>query len=239
MGDNGISQNHPSKPDQVLLSLAKELKEPLTFIARQAEFSKNSLQNESADVIERTAQEALGLIDSYLLSAKTQFGQLELRLEPVGLGALLTDVAHRLDSQAKRNSYTLEFAMDYHKPVMVDRRAFTTSLVCLAQILLTPHNDKKNRVIKLSAFKRSGQKAMAGVLSSNTAGFSDKSIHEAIVNQGVVNQALKGSASLSGIQLVMANSLASAMQSSVSAIKYRNLKGLGIEVIKSEQMALI
>lgn len=221
-----------------MLALAKELKNPLTFIARQAEFYKSLSSEDAMGQIEQSASEALMLIDSYLLSAQTQHGQLRLSLEPIGLGSLLFDTANQINPLAKKNSYSLEIACEYNHPVMVDKRAFIASLFCLSQIFLVPHDDKKPRTLRIKAYKKRDNQVLAGVFSSFFGGLSEEELVNAINSSGYVNQSIKDSVN-SGVQLAVAESLANSMQSFIRPIKSSRQRGLGLEVFKSEQLSLI
>lgn len=239
LGDQKSSGGLLSSPDQVLQGLVRELKNPLLFIARQAEFSSGSGDSSAFSVIEQSAQEALQLIDSYLLTAQSEYGQKQLPLEPIGLGSILYEVAHQLDPLAKKKNYHIEVETKYTRPVMVDRRAVEAALSCLAQLILIPHGEKRGKVLRLSAFKRPGEQIIAGVLSNGSAGFKDKDLRRAVGLHGRSHMAVNSEGTGSGVQLALADSLANAMGGQVLAIKHARMKGLGLELIKSEQLALV
>lgn len=239
MGDQKRSGGVLSSPDQVLQGLVRELKNPLLFIARQAEFSADSTEGPSFSVIEQSAQEALQLIDSYLLTAQSEYGQKQLSLEPIGLGSILYEVAHQLDPLAKKKNYRIEVETKYTKPVMVDRRAAEAALSCLAQLMLVPHGERRGKVVRLSSFRRSSEQIIAGVLTVGSSGFKDKDLRRAVALQGRSHMAVNSEGTGSGVQLALADSLANAMGGQVLAIKHARMKGLGLELLKSEQLALV
>src|SRR6185436_14559132 len=84
--------------DSLLLSVAEQLKAPLTAIARQAELGQLTGQVELTDAaaIRTQATAALTLVDSYLLGLDLMQRQTQLRLEPVSIASTITDAAHDL-----------------------------------------------------------------------------------------------------------------------------------------------
>ena len=239
MGDQKSYKEHSSSPDQVLQGLVRELKNPLLFIARQAEFSASAQPNTGLKAIEQSAQEALQLIDSYLLSARSEYGQKQFSLEPVSLGSILYDVAHKIDPMAKKRNYRVEVETKYARPVMADKSAALTSLACLAQILLMPHSSRNAKTIHLSAYKRSSSQIVAGVLSKNAKGFEGKELEKAFRLQGNSSMALNSGSAVSGVQLALAENLAASMGGHILPIKHSRMKGLGLELVKSEQLVLV
>lgn len=236
MGD----QSGPlSSPQQVLQGLARELKNPLLFIARQAEFSAKQSDQSGFLSIEQSAQEALQLIDSYLLSARSEYGQKQLDLEPINIGSILYDVAQNISGVAKKHNFEVQVSAGYSHPVMADKQVAISALSCLSQIILTPNDDNKARIIRLSSFQRSSGQVVAGVFATGSSGFTGVDIKKALNLQGNSQLALKGGATVSGVQLALAGNLANAMGGQVTPLKRFRTKGLGLEFIKSEQLVLV
>lgn len=239
MGDKQITGGDDLKSDQVLKALIRELKNPLLLVARSSELAaKDSTVVDFAE-LEQSAEQALRLIDHYLLSAQSEYGQKQLQLEPVSLGSIFYDVANDINTLAQANNYELQVDTRHTAPVMVDPYAARAALSSLSQIMMTPNPDKKTKVLRLSAFKKSAGEVVAGVLVPGVEGFTESELKAARNLQGNSATVLgKGSAS-SGIHLAIAGSLAEAMGGQVLPIKRLRMKGLGMQLIKSEQLALV
>ena len=98
--------------------MAEELKLPLLQVARQAELA-------NIDSLEQSANQALWLVDSYLLSQ-----QLHLELEPVAVSAALDEAAHALEGIARQYNCRLELHLSgRYAPVMAHRQGLHTALV--------------------------------------------------------------------------------------------------------------
>ena len=83
----------PVLSQELLLSIAEQIKLPLLQIARQAEIARlTSLPN--LDDIQTTADNALRLIDNYLLSVRLSCEQELLAMESVSVSSVLYDAGH-------------------------------------------------------------------------------------------------------------------------------------------------
>ena len=86
----------------MLLSVAEQLKTPLTVIARQMELADIAETTVSPRLVHSQAQAALTLVDSYLLGLQLASSQQQLELEPVSVSSMLADTVHQLDHYAKQ-----------------------------------------------------------------------------------------------------------------------------------------
>ena len=85
---------------QLLLSVAEQLKLPLLQIARQAEIGL--LTNESdLRTIQTTADTALRLLDNYVLGVRLALDAQALTIEPVSVSAVLYDSGQELSRSAQ------------------------------------------------------------------------------------------------------------------------------------------
>lgn len=240
MGDTQTVEVANLKSDKVLKALIRELKNPLLLVARSSELAAKDGSAVDFAEIEKTAEQALQLIDNYLLSAQSEYGQKQLQLEPISLGSIFYDVANEINALAKANNYELQVDTGHAKaPVMVDPQAARTALGSLSQIMMIPNPDKRAKILRLTAFKKSTSEVVAGVLVPGSEGFTESELAAAARLQGSTVTVLgKGSVS-SGIHLAIAQSLAEAMGGQVLPVKRLRMKGLGMQLIKSEQLALV
>lgn len=206
-------QNH-----QLLKAMAQELRLPLLQIARQAELGLNG--DNSVQAVRASANQALWLVDTYLLSQ--HFGQAALPLEPVTISSVLDDAAHDLDGLAKQYSCSLQLELGGRLgPVMANRQALRAVLVGLGSSLIGASSSNKagKPQIILSSY-RTKKGVVAGVYSQ-TDGLS----------QALFKQA--------GATIYMANQLLDGMDSQLRLAKRRQLTGLAATLLPSQQLALV
>lgn len=227
-------------PEQILGSLARELKHPLAYIARHAELS--AMENGDGvalSAIAASASDALMLIDGYLLSARSEYGQLQLPLEPIGLGSILYDVAHSLGQTARDQDCAIEVVAGHAGPVMAHGEGLRAALTCLAsQMLLCDPEEPGPRIIRLSAYKQYAHDPIAAVFDP-ALDFSQKDLSTARRLQGISHMALGSRSSGSGVHLAIAESLAQSIGARLSVVRHRGMSGFGLRLIKSDQLQLI
>ena len=236
----GNDQGLLASPEQMLRGLARELTQPLLYIARQAEFSADQVGSggNSFQAIERAADGALRLIDSYLLSAQSEYGQRQLPLQTVGVGSILYDVAHELRAVAQQAGYVIEVETGYGKPIMTDVTALRASLTCLGTLLMPSHTDSKARRLKLVAYKRDASGCVAGIFGSDIS-LNRQDLKRARRLQGSSHMALGSVSSGSGVHFALADSLAKAVGAELCFARRRGLAGLGLILPKSAQLQLV
>jgi signal transduction histidine kinase len=235
----GADQGVVASPEQVLRGLARELTQPLLYIARQAEFSADEPDNQatSFQAIERAADGALRLIDSYLLSAQSEYGQKQLALQTIGVGSILYDVAHELRDSAKAAGYVIEVDAGYAKPIMTVI-ALRASLACLGSLLMSAPKESKDRRLRLVAYKRDGSSCVAGIFGPDIS-LNRQDLKRARKLQGSSHMALGSLSSGSGVHFALADSLAQAIGAELCFARRRGLAGLGLVLPKSQQLQLV
>lgn len=241
MGEHEIQGGEDLKSDEILRGLIRELKNPILLVARASELASNNPKAVDFEQIERSAQQALLLIDRYLMSAQSEYGQRQLSLAPASLGSVFYDVSQEIEFSAKANNYRLEVDARYNVPAMVDSVATQAILGSLSQIMMLPNEDKQPRALHLRSFKGDSGKVVAGVLSSDSGGFSQSDLDRAtqLHRTGSARTVLNNGSTSSGVHLLIAQSLAEAMGGRITPIKRFKMRGLGVELIKSEQLSLV
>src|SRR5690348_16011700 len=142
---------------QLLLSLAEQLKLPLLQIARQAELDALQPSNESMPRIQVVADSALKLIDSYVLGvqlATQEAGFFES--ESVSISSVLYDAAAELAPFAKAYDVRLDLRVDgRYGPVTANRRGLQAAFVSLGYALIEalPANETSQMRLQLSAHR--------------------------------------------------------------------------------------
>ena len=155
----------PVLSQQLLLSVAEELKIPLLQIARRAENSL--LEGPQADlkVIQSTADSALNLLDNYVLGVRLAMHPASLAVEPVSVSSVLYDAGQQLDSLAKNYGVSLELGIaGRFGPVLAHRQGLQAALVSLGAALIEALPAQDNPQLKLyMATHRSRYGIVAGL----------------------------------------------------------------------------
>lgn len=221
--------------DQTLRALAYELKHPLVLIARQAELA--ATPNDIAQ-IQRTAEQSLRLIDSFLLSAQTEYGQQQLAMEPTTIGSILYDASSELRSELLRNSYELTIDDRVHDPVMTHRPALTSLVALFANTVMSFSDDSPaKKQLVLRGFKTKHGTLGIGVFSEHAMNEND--IKQALELAGEAHMPLARLSHASHVSLAIADSLCSAIGGVMSVKRMGKLTGLVTELPRSEQLAFV
>lgn len=224
--------DHTADGGQSLRALAFELKSPLINIARQAELAD---ENDFAE-IQQTAEQALSLIDSYLLSAQSEYGQLKFDLEPVNIGSVLYDTSSQLRSLAKRQNVELIIEDRVHDPVMTHRGAMTAVLEAFGQALMMTDSGQYREVVLRSYRTRKGE---LGVGAFTDVDLSEDDLRQALNFQGRAQMPLAKVSSKTHVSLAIADNLCRAVGGSMSVKKMGRLRGFTTRLPRSEQLSFV
>lgn len=218
-------------------SLADELKLPLMQIARSAELAEPEMAGRELRTIETAAENALRLIDGYLLV--TALGkQQQLDLAPVSLTATLYDVAQDLYQLSKLYDTTIDIkVLGSMEQVMAHAGALRTALASLTYTFLTGGIKGRKQTITLLA-QHTKQGITAGVLS-NYAHLSAEDLQQARELYGKARQPAGGITQNSGVGLYIADNLFAAMESPLKVIKSGRQTGVAGNLLRSQQLALL
>lgn len=219
--------------DKNLKSLARELKIPLTAIAREAELHQ-------IDGISKKATEAMTLLDGYLLAAQTEYGQVGLPLETIGIGSVIYEVGQDIRGFASARQVQVMAHVNSHSPVMAHRRGLKIALECLAQVALSsePEGDSPGNRLELVTYEKRNGKTAAGVVSDRTRLTPRDLVRAALLN-GQSHMSLSLSSAGSGIRLAIASQLAESIGAQLTILSRNGLNGVGLELAKSEQLQLV
>jgi hypothetical protein len=222
--------------DKSLRALAFELKHPLANIARQAELGDPSLM---ADM-QQTAEQALQLIDSYILHAQTEYGQVALDLSPTSVGSVLYDVSNQLRPQAARSN--TEFILDdrTHELAMTHRQALTSILTVFGTTIMGLASEQELKTpqkIILRGFRTRAGKIGIGMFGN--AKLNQDDLRRALALQGRAHMPLAQASSTVHISLAIADGLCRAIGGSMQVKHMGRLSGLATELPPSEQLAFV
>ncbi len=225
--------------DQLLLSVAEQLKLPLMQIARQAEYGQ--LQG-GADLkaIESTARTALQLIDNYALGVRLSQEAQQLSVESVSVSSVLYDAGQQLDALAKNYGVGLELSIGgKFGPVLAHRVGLQAALVSLGAALIEALPAQENPQLKLQlATHRSRYGVVAG-LYADTKVLSQQTLQKGRALQHYSRQPFLSLTHTSGAGVFVAESILKAMQLKLCASRHHRLYGLGTVLQPSPQLQLV
>lgn len=215
--------------ERLLLALAEQLKLPLLQIAREAELVKY-------DGIANTADVALRLIDSYMLSIMPT--QAELALEPISAGAVLQDAAHQLSKFADQYDCRLQLDISgKYRPIMANRQNLLSAYTVLGYSFIEAQANEQLKPTIVLAAHASAKGLVTGVFC-NQESLSVDMFKRAKALYGTARQPLTSLSSVAGAGVFIADSLMQAMSASLHPAHHHKLTGLAATLLPSQQLHL-
>ena len=233
MGSDIHDSRNSSADDRTLRALAFELKNPLINIARLAELN----DEDTSSQMQQIAEQALTLIDGYLLNAQTEYGQTMLELEPVSLGSVLYDVSNRLRPQARQHNTSLVLEDRSHELVMTHRSALTSVLSVFGSTLIGYGEAAEHREIFMRGYKTRAGKIGIGLFSDIKMTQDD--LRSALELQGKAHMPLSRVNGNLHVSLSIAEGLCKAIGGAITVKHMGRLSGLATELPRSEQLAFV
>ena len=205
----------PILSQQLLLSVAEELKLPLLQIARQAEQGRLAGQADLA-LIQSTADTALRLLDNYALGVR-------LALEPQE--NLVVDLE-------------LSIAGRYG-PVVAHRQGLQAALVSLGAALIEALPAQETTQLKLHLATHRSRYGIVAGLYADTKQLSREALQRGRELQRHSRQPLMNLTHTSGAGIFVADTILHAMRLSLKPSRHRNLYGLGTVLQPNSQLHLV
>jgi hypothetical protein len=183
----------------------------------------------------------LQLIEAYrLLLGSAEIDKLPL--EPLAVGALLDDIAHKLTPYAKQYSTSLEVSVQHRlAPVVVHQASLNSALEVLSSSLIraqAAQADQKSYRLILGAHKTADSAVAAGVFS-NVHGLSDKTLRAARSLVGKARQPLPEVPAGAAAGVLVADMLCAALWQPLRAAAHDNLAGLATSIPASKQLQFV
>jgi hypothetical protein len=223
----------------LLLTVAEELKLPLTQIARQAELGQLH-GTVDLPMIQATADTALRLLDNYALGVRLSLEPMEMALEPVSVSSVLYDTGHQLDALAKSYGVRLELAIPgRYGPVMAHREALQAALVSLGSSLIEALPAQESRQLSLQLATHRSRYGIVAGLYTDTAALSNSVLKQGRKLQHQSRQPLIGISHTSGAGIFVADTILKAMKLNLRVSRHHRLYGLGTVLTPTNQLALI
>ena len=227
---------------QLLLSVAEQLKLPLIQIARQAELASFGI---SADFtqIRILAENGLKLIDGYSLGLQlANLSNYELAPEAVSVASVLYEADEQLKALARLYSVELELNISgRYEPVLAHRQGLQAAIVGLASALIealpAQASDLTQTKLQL-ATHRCRYGIVAGVYA-NIPSLSSEALRRGRKLYGRSRQPLVDISHTSAAGIFVADAIFKAMKLKLHVSRHHRLYGLGVVLQPSSQLALV
>ncbi|MCA9325357.1 hypothetical protein KDA23_04820 [Candidatus Saccharibacteria bacterium] len=226
---------------QLLLSLAEQLKLPLLQIARQAELDSLKHSPKTIPAIRVTADSALKLIDSYVLGVQmaTQKDGL-FESESVSISSVLYDAASELLPFAKAYDVKLDIDLSgKYGPVTANRRGLQAALVSLGFALIEALPAMETPQLRLQLSAHRCRYGIVAGLYSDAQQLTTDALRQGRKLYGRARQPLTGISSGSAAGVFVADALLHGMASQLTVSKHHNLYGLGAILQPNPQLQLV
>jgi hypothetical protein len=229
----------PVLSQQLLLSVAEQLKSPLLQIARRAEAGR--LYGEAdLKIIESTADSALRLLDNYVLGVRLSFEQHELQIEPVSISSVLYDTGQQLDAIAKNYGVELELSVaGRYGPVMAHRQGLQSALVSLGAALIEALPALERPQLRLQLATHRCRYGIVAGLYSDAEQLTTDALRQGRKLYGKARQPLAGITHSAGAGVFVADTLLRAMNLNLQVSRHHSLYGLGAVLQPNHQMQLV
>jgi len=223
---------------RLLLALAEQLKVPLVQIARRAELMQNSRRpKQQLAAIETTADNALRLIDNYLLS--TRLAIEGVVLEPVSVASVLHNTAQALSKLADDYHCKLELHLSgRYEPVLAHRAGLEAALLSLGHDMIEAEvQQSKQPVVTLAAHR--GKKGIVAGIFGDAEGLTADMFRRARTLYGQSAQPLNTVSAHPATGIFIDDSLLTAFAASLRVAHHHKLIGLAATLLPSQQLVLL
>lgn len=235
-----VEADLPILSQQLLLSVAEELKLPLLQIARQAEQAQLTPDQANLKTIQASADSALKLLDNYVLGVRLALEPTHLDVESVSVSSVLYDTGQQLDSLAKNYGVDLELGIaGRYGPVLAHRQGLQAALVSLGASLIEALPAQDNSQLKLYlATHRSRYGIVAGIYA-DTKQITSQALEHSRRLQARSRQPLINFTHTSGAGIFVADTILKAMDLSLITSRHHRLHGLGTVLQPNHQLQLV
>ncbi|MCL4357408.1 hypothetical protein M1512_00730 [Patescibacteria group bacterium] len=227
---------------QLLLTVAEQLKLPLIQIARQAELAAFGM-NADLTQIRTLAENGLKLIDGYSLGLQlANLTNYELAPEAVSVASVLYEADEQLKALARLYSVELELNISgRYEPVLAHRQGLQAAIVGLASALieaLPAQASGTSQTTLQLATHRCRYGIVAGVYA-NIPNLSSEALRSGRKLYGRSRQPLVEISHTTGAGIFVADAIFRAMKLKLHVSRHHRLYGLGVVLQPSSQLALV
>lgn len=229
----------PILSQQLLLSVAEELKLPLLQIARQAE-QASLTGTDNLSNIQTAADSALQLLDNYALGVRLTLEPEQLAPEPVSISSVLYDTGQQLDALAK--SYGVELRLNIagkFGPVVAHRKGLQAALVSLGTSLIEAIPALEGSKTQLQLATHRCRYGIVAGLYADTPQLTRTALKKGRALANNSRQPLLNLSYTSGAGIFVADSILKAMNLRLSTSRHHSLYGLGAVLQPNYQTQLV
>jgi hypothetical protein len=230
----------------LLQTLSEDLALPLLQVKTSLElletknFSKAAARQYALDTA-LSVDTGLLQIEAYrLLLGSAELDKLPQ--EPLAIGALLDDIAHKLIPYAKQYDTVIEVSVQHRLvPVLVHQPSLYAAMEVLSASLIraqAAQSDQKSYRLILGAH-RSPDNALAAGVFSNVHGLSDRTLRAARGLVGKARQPLPSVPAGAAAGVLIADMLCTALWQPLRAAAHNNLAGLATNIPASKQLKFV
>ena len=225
---------------ELLLSVAEELKLPLMQIARQAEQSQVTGRQADLAGIQTSADSALRLLDNYVLGVKLAMQPEPLNMEAISVSSVLYDTGQQLDSLAKSYGVDLQLGISgKFTPVTANRRGLQAALVSLGASLIEALPAQESPQLKLTMATHRSRYGIVAGMYAETRQLSQDALSRGKRLQATSRQPLLNISHTSGAGVFVADTILKAMGLNLIASRHHRLYGLGTVLQSNNQLHLV
>jgi hypothetical protein len=224
---------------QLLLSVAEELKLPLLQIARQAEQGQMTGQTDLR-TIQTSANTALQLLDNYVLGVRLATQPERLDVESVSVSSVLYDTGQQLEAMAKSYGVDLELGIaGKFGPVLAHKQGLQAALVSLGAALIEALPAQDNPQLKLYLATHRSRYGIVAGLYADTKQLSREALQRGRKLQRYSRQPLLNMTYTSGAGVFVADTILKAMDLHLTTSRHHRLYGLGTVLQPNHQLHLV
>lgn len=225
---------------QLLASVAHELKSPLTLISGlstqlQSRGVNAQQYQHYAERIQFSSDRLLGLVDTILRGYELEQRMLDLTLEPLSPHVLLEEVAHELEPHARKQAQLIAVRGNrQHQTILADRGCLHAVLFNLLDNAIK--YSLPEATIELQARLRRGQSQL--VVKDYGAGIKKADLKRLFEQFGRVRQPVPQWATTTGLGLYIAKQLTEAMNGSLELARRKDGTSFLVNLQLSRQLSL-
>lgn len=216
-----------------------QIKSSIELMAGQ-NFAKAAAR-QHATISALSAESGLQLVEAYKLLLSVE-DNLKQPLEPVAIGAILDNIAHKLSPYAKQYNTVLEVSVQPRlAPVLAHQPSLSSALEILGSSLIRAQSaqiENKDYKLVLGAHRSPDNSIATGAFSS-VHGLSDRTLRAARSLVGKARQPLPAVPAGAAAGVLIADMLCAAMWQPLRAAAHHNLPGLVTALPASKQLQFV
>lgn len=239
MARHDAVDNSPVLSQQLLLSVAEELKLPLMQIARQAEQGRLTGQTD-LQTIQSTADSALRLLDNYALGVQLALNPEPLDLEAVSVSSVLYDTGQQLTTLARNYGVDLELGIGGRfETVYAHRQGLQAALVSLGAALIEALPAQDTTQLRLHLATHRSRYGIVAGLYADTPQLSRQALSRGRQLLRTSRQPLTGLTHTSAAGIFVADTILKAMNLHLMTSRHHRLYGLATVLQPNHQLQLV